>query len=111
MSTRQNSLPYNPKAGSLTKSSWSFLAPALHQRLPSVLTALRTSWMLGVAFSNTHELQCFHTSQATKIIRELRPFRSALGTDDIAFHHHLEKRDDVDSGELRPKYWKIRAHI
>jgi hypothetical protein len=23
----------------------------------------------------------------------LRPFRSALGTDDIAFHHHLEKRD------------------
>ena len=33
--------------------------------------ALKTSWMLGVAFSNTQELWCFHTSQATKIIREL----------------------------------------
>jgi hypothetical protein len=111
MSTIHNSLPYTPKAGSLTKSSWSFLAPALYQRLPSALTALRTSRMLGVAFSNTHELRCFHTSQATKIIRELRPFCSALGTDD--FHHHLEKRDAVGSGdrELRPKYWKIRAHI
>lgn len=28
---------------------------------------------LGVAFSNTQELRCFHSSQATKMIRELRP--------------------------------------
>jgi hypothetical protein len=70
MSTRQNSLPYSPKAGSLTNSSWSFLAPALHQGLPSALTALRTSWMLGVIFSNTHELQLFHcnTSHAKLLI-------------------------------------------
>jgi hypothetical protein len=81
--------------------------------MPSALTDLRISWMLGVAFSNTHELRCFHTSQATRIIKELRPFHSALGTDDIAFHHHLEKRDVVGSGdrELRPKNWKIQAHI
>jgi hypothetical protein len=54
------------------------------------MTALRTSWTLGVAFSNTQELRCFHTSQATKMIRKLRPFLISFGTVEIDIHHHFE---------------------
>ena len=105
LSTRKNHLPYTPTAGSLTKSSWSFLALALHQRLPLVLTALRTSWMLGVAFSNTWVTVLPYLPGYQNYQGIERPFCSSLGTGDFALHH-LEKRDVVGSGdrELRPKY-------
>jgi hypothetical protein len=45
------------------------LKPLLNTRPPSTFTALSTTWILGLEFSNTQSLQCFQISHATKIIK------------------------------------------
>jgi hypothetical protein len=90
----------------LGMSSWSFVAPAGHQRPPSMLTALSTVWLLGLKFSNTQPFQCFQTSQATKIIKSWGPH--TLGTAVITFLYHSEKQLTEGSGTYctMPKNWK-----
>jgi hypothetical protein len=70
-----------------------------------------TSWTLGLLLSKTQELRCFQISHATKIIKELSPLRTSLGTAAIDLFHHPEKRDTVGCGAncSSPNYCKIRV--
>lgn len=54
-----------------------FFAPARHQRMPSALTALKTSWIFGVSLLNTQELWCFWIAWATVCLFAIR-FGTAL---------------------------------
>jgi hypothetical protein len=51
-------------------------APAIHQ----MLLVLDTAWKHGFAPSNTQAFRCFQTSQATKMIKVLKPFLNSFGT-------------------------------
>lgn len=69
---------YTKKVDNLSVNSRSLEVPAKHQRPPSILTDLRTSWTHGLFFSNTHTLRCFQISHATKIIKVFRPLRASF---------------------------------
>ena len=86
------------KNDDLDINSWSLEAPAEHQRPPSRLTDLRTFCILGLFFSKTQTLRCFHTSHATRIIKEFRPLRASFGAVATVFLHHPEKRTVVGCG-------------
>ena len=61
----------------------------------------------------TQAFRCFHSSQATKMIRLLRPLRDPLGTPLMVPHHQPEKRilDPWGAKDRRSSFWKIMVQI
>jgi len=102
-----------PSTNDLVRSSWSFEAPAIHHKELSFATVWSSIWMLGRAPSNTQELRCFQTSQATSMMREFKPIRISFGTDRMVLHHQAEKLEDSAVGKpmTRFRYWKMKNQI
>lgn len=88
-------------------------APARHHKLLVVDTVCMTAWTLGLAPSNTHAFLSFHNSQATKIIKVLRPFLSSFDNLLIAQLHQPEKLDVSGRGAAAemPTLCKTKAQI
>jgi hypothetical protein len=82
----------DPSPTNLALRSLSAELPARHHRLPlpSCTTLWHTKETLGLIPSNTHSFLCFQTSQATKMIKEFRPFLTSLGTELIIPDHQPE---------------------
>uniref|UniRef100_A0A0A9CF22 Uncharacterized protein n=1 Tax=Arundo donax TaxID=35708 RepID=A0A0A9CF22_ARUDO len=74
----------------MTKAA-STLALAAHHIVPSSITGLITVLIKGLAWLKMQSFWCFHSSQAARMIRLLRPFLHCLSTPLIALHHQLEK--------------------
>jgi len=85
----------------------------VHHKLLSLATDWSSTSVLGVAPSKTQAFRCFHNSQATKMIRLLRPLRYPLGTPLMVPHHQPEKRilDPWGAKDRRSSFWKIMVQI
>ena len=77
----------------------------------SLATDCSSTSMLGLAPSNTQAFWCFHNSQATRMIRVLRPLPLFFGTLLIVQHHQQEKLSLISwrARVSRSSLWKIKA--
>uniref|UniRef100_A0A0E0JZW8 C2 domain-containing protein n=1 Tax=Oryza punctata TaxID=4537 RepID=A0A0E0JZW8_ORYPU len=61
----------------------------------------------NIVLASTDSLRCFQISQATKVTKELIPFRTCFGRFLVAWLHHLRKRGELPGYNLT--FWRPQA--